>query len=285
MRSSFTMGRSQPVSVPLLFLPLLLCSSSLSFGFVSAAGTADGSEEWGYVQVRPKAHLFWWLYRSPQRIDTGSSPWPTLLWLQGGPGGSGVGIRNFQEIGPLDTDLRHRNSTWLQKADLLFVDNPVGTGYSFVEDESLFVRTDWEAATDLTTLLKKLYDEDESRQRSPLFIVAESYGGKFAVTAGLSILKAIEAGELKLKLGGSQSSFLLSGLCRRVQFLTCLMLASRPCSGKQLDFAGRFCGKCSLLSSTSCRYNSDAKAMICSACSSLGGLCFKMSRGLTSKTQ
>ncbi|URE43242.1 serine carboxypeptidase-like [Musa troglodytarum] len=202
MRSSFTMGRSQPVSVPLLFLPLLLCSSSLSFGFVSAAGTSDGSEEWGYVQVRPKAHLFWWLYRSPQRIDTGSSPWPTLLWLQGGPGGTGVGIGNFQEIGPLDTNLRHRNSTWLQKADLLFVDNPVGTGYSFVEDESLFVRTDWEAATDLTTLLKKLYDEDESRQRSPLFIVAESYGGKFAVTAGLSILKAIEAGELKLKLGG-----------------------------------------------------------------------------------
>lgn len=123
----------------------------------------------------------------------------------------------------------------------------MGTGYSFVEDESLFVKTDWEAATDLTTLLKKLYDEDESRQTSPLFIVAESYGGKFAVTAGLSILKAIEAGELKLKLGGRQSSFLLSGLCRRIQFLTCLMLASRPCSGKQLDFAGRFCGKCSLL--------------------------------------
>ncbi|THU54118.1 hypothetical protein C4D60_Mb10t21640 [Musa balbisiana] len=253
MRSSFTMGRSQPVSVPLLFLPLLLCSSSLSYGFVSAAGTADGSEEWGYVQVRPKAHLFWWLYRSPRRVDTGSSPWPTLLWLQGGPGGSGVGIGNFQEIGPLDTDLRHRNSTWLQKADLLFVDNPVGTGYSFVEDESLFVKTDWEAATDLTTLLKKLYDEDESRQTSPLFIVAESYGGKFAVTAGLSILKAIEAGELKLKLGGSQ-----------------------PCSGKQLDFAGRFCGKCSLLSSTSGRDNSDAKAMICSSCSSPGGLCFKI---------
>jgi serine carboxypeptidase 1 len=32
--------------------------------------------------------------------------------------------------------------------------------------------------------------------------VAESYGGKFAVTVGLSALKAIEAGKLKLKLGG-----------------------------------------------------------------------------------
>lgn len=34
---------------------------------------------------------------------------------------SGVGIGNFQEIGPLDTNLKPRNSTWLQKADLLFV--------------------------------------------------------------------------------------------------------------------------------------------------------------------
>jgi serine carboxypeptidase 1 len=36
-----------------------------------------------------------------------------------------------------------------------------------------------------------------------LYIVAESYGGKFAVTLGLSALKAIEAGKLKLILGGN----------------------------------------------------------------------------------
>ncbi|KAF8396492.1 hypothetical protein HHK36_018115 [Tetracentron sinense] len=86
-----------------------------------AAGTLDGSEEWGHVQVRPKAHMFWWLYRSPYRIEDPSKPWPIILWLQGGPGGSGVGIGNFQEIGPLGTDLKPRNSTWLRKADLLFM--------------------------------------------------------------------------------------------------------------------------------------------------------------------
>ncbi|KAI5322505.1 hypothetical protein L3X38_031577 [Prunus dulcis] len=133
----------------LLFLPLF------HGGITEAAGTLDGSEEWGYVEVRPKAHMFWWLYRSPNR---------------GGPGASGVGIGNFEEIGPLDTNLNPRNSTWLQKADLLFVDNPVG--------------------------------RNENLQKSPLFIVAESYGGKFAVTLGLSALKAIEAGKLKLRLGG-----------------------------------------------------------------------------------
>ncbi|KAK4779520.1 hypothetical protein SAY87_015626 [Trapa incisa] len=151
------------------------------------------------------AHMFWWLYRSPNRVNDPSKPWPVILWLQGGPGASGVGIGNFQEIGPLDTDLKPRNSTWLQIADLLFVDNPVGTGYSFVEnasDASLFVKTDAEAADDLTALLMGIFNRNEGPRKSPLYIVAESYGGKYAVTLALAALKAMEAGKLKLKLGG-----------------------------------------------------------------------------------
>ncbi|KAL5995864.1 Serine carboxypeptidase-like 51 [Asimina triloba] len=105
------------------------------------------------------------------------------------------------EVGPLDTDLKPRNSTWLQKADLLFVDNPVGTGFSYVEDGSLFVKTDEEAAIDLTTLLKGVFNNISSLQNSPLYIIAESYGGKYAVTLGLSVLKAVQNGELKLNLG------------------------------------------------------------------------------------
>ncbi|THG13811.1 hypothetical protein TEA_014289 [Camellia sinensis var. sinensis] len=140
--------------------------------------------------------------RSPYRVEDPEKPWPIILWLQGGPGASGVGIGNFEEVGPLDTDLKPRNSTWLREADLLFVDNPVGTGFSFVEDTKLFVKTDEEAATDLTMLLMEIFNKNESLQKSPLYIVAESYGGKFAATLGLSALKAIESGKLKLILGG-----------------------------------------------------------------------------------
>ncbi|KAI0500572.1 hypothetical protein KFK09_018786 [Dendrobium nobile] len=191
---------------PLLcLLNLLLCFPQFygrSLRPSKVYGTADGSEEWGYVEVRPKAHVFWWLYRSPQRVENSSSPWPTVLWLQGGPGASGVGIGNFQEVGPLDTNLKPRESTWLQRADLLFVDNPVGTGYSYVENTSSLVKTDEESASDLTILLKKLYNGNERLQKSPLYAVAESYGGKFAVTLGLSVVKAIKAGQLNLTFGG-----------------------------------------------------------------------------------
>ncbi|KAH7561144.1 hypothetical protein ACOSP7_016264 [Xanthoceras sorbifolium] len=194
-----------------VFAVSLLAFSLLFHGGIARAvrrslsSQKDASEEWGYVEVRPKAHMFWWLYRSPYRVEDPSKPWPIILWLQGGPGASGVGIGNFEEVGPLDTNLKPRNSTWLRKADLLFVDNPVGTGYSYVEDaddEKLFVKTDVEAATDLTALLEEIFNKNQKLQESPLYIVAESYGGKFAATLGLSALKAIESGKLKLKLGG-----------------------------------------------------------------------------------
>lgn len=187
-----------------LALHLLLCLVSLRACSAASitAGTPDESELWGYVEVRPKAHLFWWYYKSPQRTSTPSKPWPTVLWLQGGPGASGVGLGNFLEMGPLDVDLKPRNSTWLYKADLIFVDNPVGTGYSYVEDDSLFVTSDWQQAADMTTVIRALAKEVPTLASSPLFLVAESYGGKYAATLGASIARAVRAGELNVTLGG-----------------------------------------------------------------------------------
>ncbi|KAG2286088.1 hypothetical protein Bca52824_045692 [Brassica carinata] len=176
---------------------------SCTIGEIKAVrSNSDGSEAWGYVEVRPKAHMFWWHYKSPYRVEDPSKPWPIILWLQGGPGASGVGIGNFQEVGPLDTFLKPRNSTWLKKADLLFVDSPVGTGYSFVEEKELYVKSDEEAAKDLTTLLQQLFNKNQILNHSPLYIVAESYGGKIAVKLGLSVINAVQSGKLKLHLGG-----------------------------------------------------------------------------------
>lgn len=82
-------------------------------------------------------------------------------------------------------------------------DNPVGTGFSFVKDEKLLVTTDEAAASDLAKLLIKLFNTNQRLQTSPLFIVSESYGGKYAVTLGMAILKAVEEGQLKLTFGGT----------------------------------------------------------------------------------
>ena len=67
--------------------------------------------------------------------------YPTILWLNGGPGSSSQ-IGNLQELGPLqltrDGDLKilYNNYTWATKYNLLFVDQPVGTGLSYADTTS-----------------------------------------------------------------------------------------------------------------------------------------------------
>lgn len=169
----------------------------------AATSSGDANEQWGYVPVRQqKAHVFWWFYKSPQRVSSLVKPWPTILWLQGGPGGSAVGRGNFLEIGPLDANLKQRNSTWLQKADLIFVDLPVGVGYSYTEDPSVIATTDSQVAADAIELVSALTKKIPTLQSSPLFLVGESYGGKLAAIIGISMSRAIHSGILQLTLGG-----------------------------------------------------------------------------------
>ena len=56
----------------------------ISDGVVGAAsdrgGNAKGSEFWGYVDVRPGAHMFYWLYHS-YHAD-GYLRRPLVVWLQ-----------------------------------------------------------------------------------------------------------------------------------------------------------------------------------------------------------
>ncbi|MCO5571620.1 hypothetical protein L7F22_025366 [Adiantum nelumboides] len=180
-------------------LLVFLCCGAASSASSQSSGTADGSEEWGYVDVRQGAHMFWWLYITPNQITT---DWPILLWLQGGPGGSGVGTGNFGEIGPLTMALLPRQYTWLHKAHLLFVDSPVGAGFSYADNESLLLTNDKDVTTDLVNLLQKFFEDHQKLQSSPLFIFAQSYGGKHATLLGLALNEAIEKGYVKAKLGG-----------------------------------------------------------------------------------
>ena len=48
------------------------------FSILTCTIAQEKQEEWGYVTVRPGAHMFWWLYRSP--VDWESKP--LVMWLQ-----------------------------------------------------------------------------------------------------------------------------------------------------------------------------------------------------------
>ena len=76
-----------------LGVALLLGCAQASSGCVMPA---ELEEKWGYVDVRTFAHQFWWFMKTPCE---GAETKPIVIWLQGGPGGSGTGYGNFMEIG------------------------------------------------------------------------------------------------------------------------------------------------------------------------------------------
>ncbi|XP_026942935.1 retinoid-inducible serine carboxypeptidase isoform X4 [Sagmatias obliquidens] len=182
-------------------MPVLLLLLGLSTGAVISWPTEEGKEVWDYVTVRKDAHMFWWLYyaTSPSK---NFSELPLVMWLQGGPGGSSTGFGNFEEIGPLDRDLKPRRTTWLQSASLLFVDNPVGTGFSYVNKSDAYTKDLAMVASDMMVLLKTFFECHKEFQTIPFYIFSESYGGKMAAGIALELYKATQQGTIQCNFAG-----------------------------------------------------------------------------------
>ncbi|XP_063816927.1 retinoid-inducible serine carboxypeptidase [Pseudophryne corroboree] len=177
------------------------CSLLLSPAQGWVINKPEAKEDWNYVKVRSDAFMFWWLYYADHPTKNYTEV-PLVLWLQGGPGGSSCGFGNFEEIGPLTTKLTHRESSWIQAASLLFVDNPVGTGYSYTTAPGAFAKDVNTVAADMLVLLKEFFEAKSEFQRIPFYIFSESYGGKMAAAISLALHKAITAGSIKCNFGG-----------------------------------------------------------------------------------
>uniref|UniRef100_A0A3Q1I799 Carboxypeptidase n=1 Tax=Anabas testudineus TaxID=64144 RepID=A0A3Q1I799_ANATE len=161
----------------------------------------QGKEAWNYVEVRDGAHMFWWLYYADSQ-SAGYQDLPLVMWLQGGPGGSGTGFGNFEEIGPLNRDLKPRKTHWVQAASVLFVDNPVGTGFSYTDRPDVYATDVATVASDMLVLLKHFFTERAEFQSIPFHIFSESYGGKMAAAISLELTKAIAQGTVKCNFAG-----------------------------------------------------------------------------------
>lgn len=101
-----------------IFLAKIILSSNF-YPFISPfshstarKGFGPGEQEWGYVKVRSASHMFWWLYYTTANVSSYYEK-PLIIWLQGGPGASSTSYGNFEELGPLDVDLKPRNFSWV----------------------------------------------------------------------------------------------------------------------------------------------------------------------------
>ncbi|WBW70765.1 serine carboxypeptidase Sxa2 [Schizosaccharomyces osmophilus] len=100
-----------------------------------------------------------------------------IVWLQGGPGCAGT-LGFFSENGPIILDPNHQTpqdnpNSWTRFANMLWIDQPFGTGYS---QGSPLASTVSIATSDFIQTLKSFYAKFPEMKEKELYLVGESYG-------------------------------------------------------------------------------------------------------------
>ncbi|KAL0921204.1 hypothetical protein M5K25_008256 [Dendrobium thyrsiflorum] len=141
--------------------------------------------ETGYVEVDEfyGVQLFYYFIESERnpRED------PLLLWLTGGPGCSALSGLAL-EIGPLKIrseryngslpNLVYRPYSWTKISNIIFLDSPVGSGFSFSNHPEGYETGDKSWSKHAVIFLRKWLMDHPQFLSNPLYIAGDSYAGK-----------------------------------------------------------------------------------------------------------
>lgn len=164
----------------------------------------------GYVTVDDKKQKSLFYYFVEAQVDPPSKP--LVLWLNGGPGCSSLGVGAFSENGPFRPSgqvLVRNEYSWNREANMLYLETPVGVGFSYSTDSSSYEDVDDKitAMDNLAFLHKWLIKFPEYRNRS-LFIAGESYAGHYIP----------QLAELMLQFNNKEMLFNLKGIAVSLKF-------------------------------------------------------------------
>ncbi|XP_047313040.1 serine carboxypeptidase-like 31 [Impatiens glandulifera] len=160
----------------------------------------------GYVNVNQQngRSLFYWFYEA----STLPEKKPLVLWLNGGPGCSSVGYGATQEIGPFIVDpdghtLKFNTYAWNQEANMLFLESPVGVGFSYSNITADYDKLgDDFTANDSYAFLQNWFVKFPSYRNRIFYIAGESYAGKYVPELADLILNKNKNSSLFINLKG-----------------------------------------------------------------------------------
>eukprot|EP00929_Paragymnodinium_shiwhaense_P093615 TRINITY_DN53827_c0_g1_i1.p1 TRINITY_DN53827_c0_g1~~TRINITY_DN53827_c0_g1_i1.p1 ORF type:complete len:607 (+),score=139.96 TRINITY_DN53827_c0_g1_i1:248-2068(+) len=162
----------------------------LPFGYEAAMYAGHGSVH--EPTLKNKGTLFYWLVESQHKADSA----PLLIWINGGPGCSSLeGL--LIEHGPflaVDTgfDLELNAYAWNRKANVLYIDQPVGTGYATAQDDK-YAKSQEEVNTMFVAFLRRFFDMHPRYRHREMFLAGESYAGRYIPHFAKEILAADSA--------------------------------------------------------------------------------------------
>ncbi|KAL9604963.1 MAG: hypothetical protein Q9219_000151 [cf. Caloplaca sp. 3 TL-2023] len=176
----------------LLFAIHVFGKNAADYYVESLPGQPDGpllTMHAGHVEVTPEhnGNLFFWHFQNRHIANRQR----TVLWLNGGPGCSSMDGA-LMEIGPYrlkdKEHLVYNDGSWDEFANVLFVDNPVGTGYSYVDTDS-YVTELTQMADQMVQFLEKFFGLFPEYTTNDLYIAGESYAGQHIPYIAKAILE------------------------------------------------------------------------------------------------
>ncbi|CAN6443947.1 unnamed protein product [Victoria cruziana] len=148
----------------------------------------------GYLPINKTtgSAIFFTFYEAIQRSSPSTSQTPLIIWLQGGPGCSSM-IGNFFELGPWmlsahSPDLQPNPHSWNRRFGLLFLDNPIGTGFSIAANETEIPTNQKSVGRHLYIAFQYFLSTNPGFRSRPLYITGESYAGKYVPAFGYYVL-------------------------------------------------------------------------------------------------
>lgn len=155
----------------------------------------------GYFTVNKAfdSNLFFWYFPSA----TNPANAPVILWLQGGPGATSL-LGLFAENGPFQVKSKHglklRTYSWTGSHSVIYIDNPVGTGYSFTTGG--YAQNETAVGADLYNALTQFFLLFPDLQKNEFYITGESYAGKYVPAIAYTIFKNNPSETVKINLQG-----------------------------------------------------------------------------------
>ncbi|KAJ6588009.1 serine carboxypeptidase [Mycena capillaripes] len=137
----------------------------------------------GYIDIEAR-HIFFYFFESRSDPDTDDM----IFWTNGGPGCSAsTGL--FMELGPCRVSgngTSFRPESWNTNANIFFVDNPIGVGFSYA-DYGESVSTTEEAAKDIAAFVFVFFEHFTKFKGRALHMAGESYGGHYLPIFGAEV--------------------------------------------------------------------------------------------------
>lgn len=130
----------------------------------------------GYLSVGQNMNMFFWFFEARNNPSTA----PLVTWFNGGPGCSSM-IGLFQENGPCHfengaSEPSLNPNSWNNYANMLYIDQPIGVGFSYGTDDVTSTET---AAPYVWTLLQAFFAQFPRYENRDFGIFTESYGGHY----------------------------------------------------------------------------------------------------------